>query len=226
MNIILSKYSSFLVLIFIFCGQTPIPLLQLFNDCVQKILEERKNLVLAEVLRLQKALLNFALKCYPGNLEYVNHCLGQGAAILKARIDPSMALNEEDIDEIESLLSIPLSSLALEVLELSQYSDMMVYLPWNNRKKVAVELLKAVLDAQVSLTDITMVEKLFEMILPLLKDEPSGSEQVEIEETSSDFEAEQRLVARLVHLMYHQNTDEQFAIFLKARKHFGQVRKL
>jgi hypothetical protein len=22
-------------------------------------------------------LLNFALKCYPGNLEYVNHCLAQ-----------------------------------------------------------------------------------------------------------------------------------------------------
>lgn len=50
--------------------------LQIFNECITKLLEERTNLDLAEMLRLQKALLNFALKCYPGNLDYVNHCLG------------------------------------------------------------------------------------------------------------------------------------------------------
>ena len=48
----------------------------MINECVTKLLEERTNLDLAEVLRLQKALLNFALKCYPENLDYVNHCLG------------------------------------------------------------------------------------------------------------------------------------------------------
>ena len=91
---------------------------------MQKLLEERtKTLDLAEVLRLQKALLNFALKCYPGNLEYVNHCLGQGAAVLSNRVDTNQALDDDSIVEIESLLSIPLSSLALKVLELSQYSD-------------------------------------------------------------------------------------------------------
>jgi len=35
-------------------------------------------------------------------------------------------------------------------------------------------------------------------------------------------ETEQLLVSRLVHLMRHESTDEQFAIYLTARKQFGQ----
>jgi vacuolar protein sorting-associated protein 35 len=36
------------------------------------------------------------------------------------------------------------------------------------------------------------------------------------------LETEQLLVSRLVHLMKHSDTDEQFAIYLLARKQFGQ----
>ena len=42
--------------------------------------------------------------------------------------------------EVEALLSIPLSSLALEVLSLNQYSDMLIYLPWASRKQASVAL--------------------------------------------------------------------------------------
>ena len=56
----------------------------LFNDCITKILEERSNLDLAEILRLQTALMTFALKCYPGRLDYVNYCLGMCASVLSA----------------------------------------------------------------------------------------------------------------------------------------------
>jgi hypothetical protein len=49
-----------------------------FDGCIAKLLSERTAaLETAEVLRLHKALLNFALKCYPANLDYVNHCLAQ-----------------------------------------------------------------------------------------------------------------------------------------------------
>ena len=54
----------------------------LFNDCITKVLEEKTNMELAEILRLQTALMTFALKCYPGRLDYVNHCLGMCSSVL------------------------------------------------------------------------------------------------------------------------------------------------
>jgi len=200
---------------------------QVFNECVTKLLEERTSLDLAEVLRLQKALLNFALKCYPGNLDYVNHCLEQTVAVLTNN-EKGTDLDEAAVQEVEALLSIPLSSLALEVLSLNQYSDMLIYLPWASRKQVAVELLRAVVAAGAPLTDVSSVEKLFQMIVPLLKDnaDPNAAEASEEagdeDESASEFEREQLLVARLVHLMSHEDTDELFAIYMTARRHFGQ----
>jgi vacuolar protein sorting-associated protein 35 len=106
----------------------------LFNDCITKILEERANLDLAEILRLQTALMTFALKCYPGRLDYVNYCLGMCASVLSAT--KSTELDENSIVEVEELLTIPLSSLALKVLDLKQYSELLCYLPYENRKQV------------------------------------------------------------------------------------------
>lgn len=57
----------------------------MFNDCVSKLLQERTNFSVVEVLRLQSSLLNYALKCYPGRLDYVNHCIGNCADILEAK---------------------------------------------------------------------------------------------------------------------------------------------
>jgi hypothetical protein len=57
----------------------------MFNGCVTKLLEERTNYSMQEVLRLHASLLNYALQSYPGNLDYVNHCLGQCAAVLAKR---------------------------------------------------------------------------------------------------------------------------------------------
>ena len=57
----------------------------MFNDCVSKLLEERTNFSVVEVLRLQSSLLNYALKSYPGKLEYVSHCISNCAQILAAK---------------------------------------------------------------------------------------------------------------------------------------------
>ena len=78
----------------------------LFNDCITKVLEEKTNIELAEILRLQTALMTFALKCYPGRLDYVNHCLGMCASVLSET--KTADLDENAIIEIEELLSIPL----------------------------------------------------------------------------------------------------------------------
>jgi vacuolar protein sorting-associated protein 35 len=195
---------------------------KLFNDCIKQLLEERKSLNMAEMLKLHKALLNFALKCYPGNLDYVNHCLGQAVAVLNAKKEEG-PLPDEAAQEVESLLSIPLSSLALQVLALSEYCDILAFLPWDSRKLVGLELVRSIIQNSSTLSDLGDVEKMFELIVPLLKDDPDAvSQDEENESTQATLEYEQLLVSRMVHLMKHENTDETFAIYLLARKQFGQ----
>ena len=48
----------------------------LFDECVQKVYNARgPKLTSKEVIRLQTALLQFSIKCYPGHLEQVSRCI-------------------------------------------------------------------------------------------------------------------------------------------------------
>lgn len=49
----------------------------MLNSCVTRLVSERPKLELSEVILMQVALLQFASQCYPGRLEYVNHCIGE-----------------------------------------------------------------------------------------------------------------------------------------------------
>jgi hypothetical protein len=55
------------------------------------------------------------------------------------------------VDPVRRLLSAPLQSLGVRVLDLEQYAPLMSYLPWEAQRAVAQELLQAVLTSAVSL---------------------------------------------------------------------------
>ena len=140
---------------------------KLFNDCITTLIEERSNMSLCETLRLQTSLTNFALKCFPARVDYVSHCLSTCAALIEKTdfVATSAAesvgadgrsTNETTI-QIEALLSSPLSSLALRVLEIPAYTKVMSYLPWGNWKEVGVSLLKSVLATHAQLSEIDLV---------------------------------------------------------------------
>ena len=63
-------------------------------------------------------------------------------------------LDEAAIDELEKLLSVPLDSVVLKVLELEQYSDLLTVLPWDNRCQVAVVMLMVVQASGKGLMDV------------------------------------------------------------------------
>lgn len=201
---------------------------QMFNDCITQLVEQRTNLSLVEILRLHTALLNFALKCYPGNLQYVNHCISTASAIISSvnytAPDTGSAPSEDPtVMQIETLLTVPLAQLAIGVLELEDYAGLMECLPWGNRKSVAVELLRAILTHTTALSDAEKVEKLFTLIQPLIRDKEGQEAQEEDGKdlAGSGFEEEQTLVARLVHLLQHEDTDGLFRLYIIARRHFG-----
>lgn len=54
----------------------------MLNGCVTRLVSERPKLELSEVILMQVALLQFASQCYPGRLEYVNHCIGEKSLLV------------------------------------------------------------------------------------------------------------------------------------------------
>lgn len=167
----------------------------LFEECVQKVYNARgPKLTSKEVIRLQTALLQFSIKCYPGNMEQVSHCINTCVSALRQAnasyeampFDGSVAINvpapaavkaldDASVVELEKLLSIPLDTLALKVLELEQYSRLIGFLPWANRREVAMTMLKAVENAGSIPKNVKDIEQLFSVIEPLVRDENIAS---------------------------------------------------
>ena len=128
-------------------------------------------------------LLNFSLRCHTGRMDPTSRCIGvcvaslrgedtHGAIVAARReTDPingqtpmsaisgtRRPLNEADIDELEKLLSIPLNSLVLTVIELENYFDLLIFLPWDNHCQVAVVMLTPVQASGKVLTDVRQIE--------------------------------------------------------------------
>eukprot|EP00937_MAST-01D_sp_MAST-1D-sp2_P003658 g3658.t1 len=192
---------------------------KVFNDFSAKVIQEQQNVDASDVLAVQTALLSFALQCYKGRLDYVDHCLAFCSKLLTEV--SSGALDAANARQVEKLLTIPLETLSLQVLNLEHYPELMQFLQWDSRKAVAVKLLKVVLDTKTPLDDVDMVQKLFAFIRPLIKDD-SDTPAAEEDADQEEFEEEQQLVARLVALMQHDDTDILFEIYTASRRHFGQ----
>uniref|UniRef100_A0A7S3LID7 Vacuolar protein sorting-associated protein 35 n=1 Tax=Amphora coffeiformis TaxID=265554 RepID=A0A7S3LID7_9STRA len=156
----------------------------MFEDCVQKVYNARgPKLTAREVIRLQTALLQFSLKCYPGNLEQITQCMSACVSALhqaNASYEmtdatmvnvPPKQLDSVAVVELEKLLSIPLDSLALQVLQLQHFGQLIAFLPWSNRRGVAIKLLEAVDQAGSPPHSILEIQQLFQLIEPLLRDE-------------------------------------------------------
>jgi vacuolar protein sorting-associated protein 35 len=197
-----------------------------FTTHIAKIIQLRPNTQLVDVLQIQLALLNFALKCYPGNLAYVDQVLEFCAHVLhkmsqagKQRLE-NPACVRLVVQLLTALLDLDdAKNQVLVILEFDNYPELMGYLQVNTRKTVAMAIVQSILKHQIALSDHDKVAKLFDFLRPLIKDDPEAPPE---DTDKEDFEEEQHLVARLVHLFRHRDTDELFRIFALVRKHFGQ----
>lgn len=193
---------------------------KLFNDCITQLIEDRNNMSLMETLRLQTVLTVFALKSYPNRIDYIAHCLSNACSLI-GKSDykvEEMKSSDETTSQIEALLSAPLASLALKVLDIPAYAKLMTYLPWGNWKEVATALLRAVIAAGSPLTEVHHVEQLFTMIQPLLREMDANNEDASV--PTDGFKEEQYLVARIPHLISNDNTDTVLSILQVIRSQF------
>lgn len=223
---------------------TDVNAFQIFTDFVHRIITEKSSMTLPTILGLQLALEQFALKNYPGRLDYVDNVLSFCAQFMEKAVGGRERLDAQSSSLVLELLSKPLDTLALNVLDpqLAHYTPLTQFLLWEDRKAVATALLERVLatynpataeaaaaaassesedfegSAGVVLNTDETVGKLLTFIKPLVQDEPDTPTD---EQTRNEFAEEQRLVARLVHLFHGESTDAVFRIYLEARRHFG-----
>mmetsp|Transcript_6170 Transcript_6170/g.9562 ORF Transcript_6170/g.9562 Transcript_6170/m.9562 type:complete len:1349 (-) Transcript_6170:51-4097(-) len=258
----------------------------MFEDCVQRVFEARGlNIPPKDVIRLQGCLLNYALKISPGNIDLISRCIGMCAGALGTLKEQKKASmmgqgivvgggtkksSEIDMEAVatgalESLLSVPLEQLALKVLDLPDFSTLMSFLPWENRKVVALSMIKSVVAGGdgAKVKDIAQLEQLLEILAPLLRDKgasgpaayeptvddggslisrtanlmgtlgisPSGGNDMfdgglqkaesfgGDSQKSNQFREEQTLIAKLVHVLDHEDTDIAYQMLNVVRKH-------
>lgn len=169
---------------------------------------------MSRLLELEVAFMNFTIKTYPNNLDYVNQILESCNNILKST--PIINSDKNCMKLLVKLLTIPLESLSIKVLSMNHYPTLMQYMKFNNKRQVALKIVKTVIKDNVSLDSSQTVDQMIEFIMPLLADDKDS----EAKEDPYEFEEGQQAISRLVHLVYSTHQDTWYGLLLKFKKIF------
>ena len=186
---------------------------------VQKYIEEifvRFNSKMESNLVIQVSLLNFCIKCYPKQTENINSILESSVNLIKRSREEN--LNSECMRMLVKLLSVPLDTLSLRILEMPQYPILLKYMAFGSRRTVSLRIVKAVFKAKRKLDNLDIVNQLLSFIEPLLKDDEESKEDVE----AYEFEEEQESVAKMLHLINNSDLDSYYEILQRFKKELVQ----
>lgn len=106
----------------------------------------------------------------------------------------------------------------LTILGLESYGSILAALEYEDRKYVTTEIARAAIKYGHKITSSQETNKLFDLLQVLIKE----ADDVPDDYHNYSFDEEQNLVARFVHLLDNDSTDDLFKIYAIARKHFGQ----
>uniref|UniRef100_A0A7S2VUF8 Vacuolar protein sorting-associated protein 35 n=1 Tax=Norrisiella sphaerica TaxID=552664 RepID=A0A7S2VUF8_9EUKA len=203
-------------------GKIPsdINIFALFHKHSSQIIKAKTKMALEDILSLQAALLNFSSKCYPEKLEYADHVLGFTADVL-SKSGTTDGLDANCTKIVKSLLTAPLETMQLAVLELKNYYPLMEFMGFHERRDLAIQMCEAVVKAGEPLDTVEKVVTFFKFIEPSLKDQKDAKFD-ESAAGMAKFAREQELVARVFHLVHNDDTDTQYELYLKVRNVFGK----
>eukprot|EP01104_Vermistella_antarctica_P015584 TRINITY_DN5152_c0_g1_i1.p1 TRINITY_DN5152_c0_g1~~TRINITY_DN5152_c0_g1_i1.p1 ORF type:complete len:839 (+),score=305.09 TRINITY_DN5152_c0_g1_i1:123-2519(+) len=202
-----------------------VPIFDVFFAQINKIFEKRKKMAIEDKMSVVVSLLGLSLKCYPSAFENVNRLLTSAAETLDGHVAAHGDITSpRAVKEIVRLLNIPLEAYKniLVVLDLEALPRLMQFLAYPTRKKVALVFVKNATGNSTAVTDNDHASKLWEFISPLLKDSQEGDVEDMDPLDLEDYEEEQCLVSSLVHLLSSESDEDLFAMYITARKFFGQ----
>ncbi|KAK9832171.1 hypothetical protein WJX74_001409 [Apatococcus lobatus] len=178
-----------------------------------KVTESENEVPSGDVVAMHAALLSFTGAVYPDRLDLVNKVLTSAYQALEKQAPIKDAKAEKLLVQ---LLSTPLDNYdVVTVLELANYPSVMSLLRPAKRKEMAVKICQTILRQRTLVSSMEKVEMLLDFISPLVRDTEG------LEDDDEFFEEEQNLLARLVHQLVSQDTDEHFELLRAARDRFN-----
>ena len=103
--------------------------------------------------------------------QYVNEILQSAIDVVRQRSKVDLVDNKDCLKLLQELLSIPLATLSLAILEMNQYPHLMQYLTFEMRRQVSNGIVTALLKSKKTIDSLHTLQQLLEFITPLLKDQ-------------------------------------------------------
>ncbi|XP_063905810.1 vacuolar protein sorting-associated protein 35 isoform X2 [Zophobas morio] len=197
-----------------------VQLFEVFSDQVASIITTRQYLPPEDMIALQVALVNLALKCYPDRIDYIDKVMLTSVEVFQRLGLEHLESSSLVSKELQKLLKIPLDNYnnLLIILKLKHYAGLMQHLDYTGRKLLSIYILNNALDNETVIPTQEETEQALNLLSPLVNDkeeQPLG--EVDLEELAE----EQCLLARFIHQLRSNVADDQYLILTAARKILG-----
>ncbi|KAL3592995.1 hypothetical protein D5086_011635 [Populus alba] len=185
------------------------------SSAIGKVIEAQVDMPIVGAVTLYVSLLTFTLHVHPERLDYVDQVLGACVKLLfgKPKLEEGRATKQ-----IVALLSAPLEKYndIVTALTLSNYPRVMDSLDDETNKTMAMVIIQSIMKNNTCISTADKIEVLFELLKGLIKG-LDGTAADELDE--EDFNEEQSSVARLIHMLYNDDSEEMLKIICTVRKH-------
>ncbi|VDM58394.1 unnamed protein product [Angiostrongylus costaricensis] len=202
-----------------------IQLFDIFSEQAKNLVKNHTDMSTEDIVSLYAAIVNLAIKCYRDRPEFANTTFGSLKCILEERkktaVEPFDAVGRE----LMKLIRLPVDAHnnALKVAELTEFVPVMECFKYHGRCLASSYIIQNMLENETFMRTEGDVAVMCAVLHSVLVDQPD--QPVNASETE-DFEDEQHLVARLVHLIQADTPDEQFLLLNNARKILGAGGKI
>ncbi|KAK3085900.1 hypothetical protein FSP39_010235 [Pinctada imbricata] len=197
-----------------------IQLFDIFSQQVAQVIQNRPDMPPDDIVSLQVALINLALKCYPDKTEYVDKVLETTEEIFNRLNLDHLEHGSAVSKELIRLMKIPVDSYnnILRVLQLNHFGPLFEYFDYQSRKTMSSYIILNALENETSIPSQDEVDSILSIVSVLVTDQ---SDQPEDGDDPEDFAEEQGIMGRFVHLLQAEDPNQQYMILNTARKHFG-----
>lgn len=193
-----------------------VQLFDVFSKQVSAIVDNRQKLPPEDMIALQVALVNLALKCCPDRIDYIDKIMLASVGIFQRLGLENLDSNSSVAKELQKLLKIPLDhyNSILEVLKLKHYAALMQHLDYVGRKALSIYILNNALENETIIPDQESAEQALTLLDILVTDKDDQPVDQDMEELIE----EQCLFARFINQLRSDVPDNQYLILSAARK--------
>lgn len=195
-----------------------VQLFEVFSDQVSSIIANRQYLPPEDMVALQVALVNLALKCHPNRIDYIDKVMLSTVEVLQRLGLDHLESNGQVARELQKLLKIPLDNYndLLVVLQLKHYAGLMQHLDYAGRKSLSIYILNNALENETVISTPDESEQALTLLATLINNQGDQPQNVEVD--LEELAEEQCLLARFIHQMRAEKSDDQYMILTAARK--------